>query len=204
MLLRKRQGGFTLIELLVVVAIICVLAAIMLPILFHAKLRAYTATCQNNLHHLIIAANLYADDWDGYLPPVDSVNGGPGANLQGQTANVDPRSLYNLLRRYVKNAKVFRCFLCTWQQHELLSYQYHPNAVVGYYPSTGKYSPAKRRELVIYPSRSILIMDLLDFLYGGYALHQDGQNYAYVDAHVAWKSKNVYGPGRAYPEFYYP
>jgi prepilin-type processing-associated H-X9-DG protein len=197
---------------MVVVAIICILAAIMLPILFHAKLRAYTSTCQNNLHHLIIAANLYADDWDCYLPPVDSANGGPGANPQGLTADIDPRSLYNLLRRHVKNAKVFKCFVCPWAwpwdpehgQYGVINYQYHPSAVVAYDTTTHRYSQAKRRELVIYPSRSILIMDVFYLLYEGYPLHQDGMNYAYVDAHVAWKSKNVYGPGRPDPEFYYP
>lgn len=37
-----RKRGFTLIELLVVIAIIAILAAILFPVLLHAKARAQT------------------------------------------------------------------------------------------------------------------------------------------------------------------
>jgi prepilin-type N-terminal cleavage/methylation domain-containing protein/prepilin-type processing-associated H-X9-DG protein len=58
----SRPAAFTLIELLVVIAIIAILAAILLPVLAKAQVRADRAYCLNNMHQLGYAWIMSADD----------------------------------------------------------------------------------------------------------------------------------------------
>lgn len=69
--LNKRRG-FTLIELLVVIAIIAILAAILLPVLNSAKLRAQQVQCVNNVRQLSVASKLYYDDNQQWMGPINS------------------------------------------------------------------------------------------------------------------------------------
>jgi len=60
--------GITLIEVQVVIAIIAILAAMLLPRLSRAKLKAQVIGCMNNTIQLALAWRLYAEDNREVLP----------------------------------------------------------------------------------------------------------------------------------------
>lgn len=65
-----RMGlGFTLVEVLVVIAIICTLAALAFPVYPIARERGRRTVSASNLGQLAIACNLYAADYDDWVPP---------------------------------------------------------------------------------------------------------------------------------------
>jgi prepilin-type processing-associated H-X9-DG protein len=163
-----------------------------------ARLTAYKASCQNNLHQLMIGVHLYADTWNGCLPPVDSPSGGPTQNPQNE-----PRSLYGLLRPYVKSSGIFKCDAAPWawpwdpanNLYGILNYQYHWNAT---------YPPVKKMDAMTRPTRNVLIMDMWEWACNWGGIHQGGDNYAYVDGHIRWVSVKEYGPQASAPPFSYP
>jgi prepilin-type N-terminal cleavage/methylation domain-containing protein len=69
---RRRVGtparGFTLIELLVVIAIIAILAALLLPMLSAAKMKAQKIACMNNLKQLQTGWIMYNGENNGRIP----------------------------------------------------------------------------------------------------------------------------------------
>ncbi len=64
----RPAAGFTLIELLVVIAIIAILAAMLMPALAKARQSALKSQCTSNLKQWGVAVNMYANDFQNYLP----------------------------------------------------------------------------------------------------------------------------------------
>ncbi|MGH7940519.1 MAG: prepilin-type N-terminal cleavage/methylation domain-containing protein, partial [Limisphaerales bacterium] len=75
------ERAFTLIELLVVIAIIAILAAILMPVLHSAEIRAQEVQCINNLKQLEGGGFTYSQDNADVMLPNAVLGAGAGTNV---------------------------------------------------------------------------------------------------------------------------
>ncbi len=99
----KSRRGFTLIELLVVIAIIAILAAILFPVFAKARDKARQASCQSNLKQIMVAWQMYTQDYDETCPLLVAVTGGRMDYI------IDFASHKPLLDPYLRNVKINMC-----------------------------------------------------------------------------------------------
>ena len=127
-----KSSGFTLIELLVVIAIIAILAAMLLPALNKAKLKAQGITCMNNHRQLSLAWRMYAEDNNDRITYASTLGGRSGGSVPVRNdgsandyawsgahmdfkptnrGNYDP--LYDMQKRplwpYTKSQTIYKC-----------------------------------------------------------------------------------------------
>jgi prepilin-type N-terminal cleavage/methylation domain-containing protein len=119
---RSGAAGFTLIELLVVIAIIAILAAMLLPALNKATLKAQGIQCMNNHRQLCLAWRMYADDNRENLVYASQNPNTPQLDQYSWCLGImdfDPNNrgnwdinfdiIHRPLWTYNRNAKIYKC-----------------------------------------------------------------------------------------------
>jgi type II secretory pathway pseudopilin PulG len=108
-----RHRGFTILELLAVVATIATLAALLLPVLGKAKIKAQRTTCLSNLRQLGYAWVMYKDDNNDYLTESYPVNNAD-VWVQGDMSKAAEAGNADLIRQgklynYNQSTPIYHC-----------------------------------------------------------------------------------------------
>jgi prepilin-type processing-associated H-X9-DG protein len=209
--MRYRQPhGFTLKELFVLYGLLAVLALILWPVFFGAREKAKESSCQSNLKQLTMAILMYAEDYDGTLPPAVAPSGIGWSRL----AN-----------RYVRNDELFRCpeDVERFRKARPLDLD-HPNGFS--YIANGEAmrspsAPGLRHETIRNASSVILLAERNRVIPVSWRLtkatfpaavagqrhcfpaavvglpHYKGANYAFADGHVKWMKLEAFQKGQA-------
>ncbi len=122
--MKPSNWGFTLVELLVVVSIIAILAALLVPVLAQARLKAEQSQCLSNQYQLGLAMQMYVQDYDDRLftcvrwtakdpQNVTVFSRALGVNTTAQIIAGHAGGFgllwYNLLEPYAHSEQILRC-----------------------------------------------------------------------------------------------
>jgi len=209
------RRGFTLIELLVVIAIIAILAAILFPVFAKAREKARQASCASNEKQLALATLQYAQDYDEHFPMryySDYDVGNLAVLIYPYVKNTQVYECpsWSTTRTYPPIGS-FRLSY-TWPGGDPA---HEPDGVCGVCgrtcPAAGNLYAFNYRSFPLAtfqaPANTIMICEL-EIGRGGYdndagvhdfyeprssdpdyTVHNNGNNYAYIDGHVKWSQQ---------------
>ena len=211
-LTRGLAPAFTLIELLVVIAIIAILAALLLPVLGRARQKAWTTSCNSNLHQIGLAMRIFADDNGEFYPQ-------SGATIYW--SNLNPNSSTNSwtqqIYAYAGSTNVFNCPGNVQLPSNVQGpFNYFNGAHAAFVAAGGRFAAVKATA-ISFPSAHVLGGDTVGTMVGGtswqfdpldadkddytsncvggaaadsetqyWRIHSNGQNLLFADGHSQW------------------
>jgi len=165
--MQVHRAGLTLIELMTVIAIISVLIALVLPVLFLGREKARSKQCISNLSQLGKGFLLYLQDWNETFPTAGDLGANPGtawvAYNHDTAGRVYAEPERGAIFPYVRNVEVYACPSDSLARSLRLSYQM--NSTVGYIdPIAVHYSEIRK------PAELILLLETVNQYYIGPAI----------------------------------
>jgi prepilin-type N-terminal cleavage/methylation domain-containing protein/prepilin-type processing-associated H-X9-DG protein len=192
------KTGFTLTELLVSMAILTTLAALLLPAISAARSAGRRAVGINSLRQLGLALQLYAYDFEGFLPHEDGK----------YPTGIDHPSWFEAVTPYIGNINRSDVKQCPAYNHtgspSPIYYTYKFNDRLEDYRGS---PPFRKLDSLAYPSKTVLLYDGVAFagkstmstIKGIYSTienrHQGGANLLLADGHVQWHKEETQDKG---------
>lgn len=153
------RQAFTLIELLVVIAIIAILAALLMPALSSAKQKAWTTSCNSNLHQIGLGMRMFADDNNEFYPESGSTIRWGSIDLTASPLGSGKLGWTEQIYPYVGNTNAYNCpgnvQLATSLQGP---FNYFNGCNAAYVANGGQFGPVKST-LISFPSAFVLSGD---------------------------------------------